>query len=64
MLFSFARFVFSNPTGVPRIAVKVLEYKDPGKQRPWLIKKLKAMGVHQNAKATSVHPSKRRWARW
>ena len=37
----------------------VLEYKDPGKQRPWLIQKLKAMGVlvsvHENAKATSVH---------
>jgi hypothetical protein len=23
----------------------ILEYKDPGKQRPWLIKKLKEMGV-------------------
>jgi hypothetical protein len=46
----------------------VLEYKDPGKQRPWLIQKLKAMGVlvsvHENAKATSVHRLKRRWGRW
>jgi len=47
---------------------RVLEYKDPGKQRPWLIKKLKAMGVlvsvQENAKAPPPHRSRRRWGRW
>jgi hypothetical protein len=46
----------------------VLEYKDPGKQRPWLIKKLKQMGVlvlvEEKAKPAPVHRAKRRWGRW
>lgn len=45
----------------------VLEYKDPGKQRPMLIKKLKQMGVlvsvQENPKPATAR-SKRRWGRW
>jgi len=46
----------------------VLEYKDPGKQRPWLIKKLKEMGVlvsvQEKPKPVPVQRVKRRWGRW
>ena len=46
----------------------VLEYKDPGKQRPWLIKKLKEMGVlvsvQEKEKPVPMRRATRRWGRW
>ena len=46
----------------------ILEYKDPGKQRPWLIKKLKEMGVlvsvQEKAKPAPAQRASRRWGRW
>ena len=46
----------------------ILEYKDPGKQRSGLIKKLKEMGVlvsvQEKAKPAPVQRARRRWGRW
>lgn len=46
----------------------VLEYKDPGKQRTGLIKKLKDMGmlvsVQEEAARAPIRRTKRRWGRW
>jgi hypothetical protein len=44
----------------------VLEYREPGNQRPWLIKKLKEMGVLVSG-AEKAAPAPRRqqqWGRW
>jgi hypothetical protein len=43
----------------------VLEYKEPGRQRPWLIKKLKEMGVLVSVEeaAPASRPG-RMWGRW
>jgi hypothetical protein len=44
----------------------VLEYREPGRQRPWLIKKLKEMGVLVSVEeqAAPVLRRARQWGRW
>jgi hypothetical protein len=42
----------------------VLEYRDPGRQRSWLIKKLKEMGVLVSVKEEPAPGRAQQWGRW